>query len=92
MRSVLVWLMGTFLLFLCHRLGLIPRPATSAELVVRDTADPLFEVQADVTIVLNGATATGSTSLDAGCSHNWLWQKGIRGVAGITQEARTEWH
>jgi hypothetical protein len=62
MRSVLVWLMvlsgGAF----------VPEtPAPSChptELFVTDNTDPLFEIQADVTIAQNGLAATGSTPLD----------------------------
>ena len=62
MRSVLVGLMvlsgGVFL-------PVTPAPTCHpAELFVSDNTDPLFEMQADVTIAQNGAAATGSTPLD----------------------------
>jgi hypothetical protein len=62
MRSVLVGLMmlsgGVFV-------PVTPAPACHpAELVIADNTDPLFEIQADVTILENGAAATGSTPLD----------------------------
>ena len=66
MRSMLVWLMVLF--------GGIFLPATPAngdagpcqpaELFAADDADPLFEMQANATIALNGAAVTGSTPLD----------------------------
>jgi hypothetical protein len=66
MRSVLVWLMVL--------LGggiVTATPAKSevgscqpAELFATDNTDPLFEIQANVTIALTGATVTGSTLLD----------------------------
>ena len=76
MRSVLVWLM---VLSGCITATAAPargdvgvcRPA---ELFATDTADPLFEMQADTTIALNGATATGSTQLDGVYWSNALQQ------------------
>jgi hypothetical protein len=62
MRSVLVWLMVLS--------GGVFGPETPApschptELFVTDNTDPLFEIQADVTIAQNGVAATGSTPLD----------------------------
>ena len=69
MRSMLVWLM-----VLSGGVLAAANPATTAaqddsgpcqpaELFTTDT-DPLLEVQADVTIALNGAAVTGSTPLD----------------------------
>jgi len=66
MRSVLVWLM----VLLGTAFGAeIPAkadadPCHSAELFATDNTDPLFEIQADTTIALNGAAVTGSTPLD----------------------------
>jgi hypothetical protein len=62
MRSVLVWLIvlsgGVFL-------PSAPAPnCQPAELFIADNADPLFEIQADVTIAQNGAAATGSTPIE----------------------------
>jgi hypothetical protein len=62
MRSVLVWLMvlsgGGFP-------PAAPAPTCHpAELFITDNTDPLFEIQADMTIAQNGAAATGSTPLD----------------------------
>jgi hypothetical protein len=76
MRSVLVWLM---VLSGCITATAAPargdvgvcRPA---ELFATDTADPMFEMQADVTIALNGATATGSTRLEGVYWSNVLQQ------------------
>ena len=76
MRSVLVWLM----VFLgCAFLTEIPAkadaiPCHPAELFATDNTDPLFEIQADVTIALNGATVTGSTLLDGVYWSNELQQ------------------
>ncbi|OBH07563.1 hypothetical protein A5696_22915 [Mycobacterium sp. E2699] len=39
-------------------------PCQPAELFATETADPLFEAQATVTIALSGAAVTGSTPLD----------------------------
>ena len=66
MRSVLVWLM---VLLGSAFLAEIPAnadtdPCHPAELFATDNTDPLFEIQADVTIALNGAATTGSTPLD----------------------------
>jgi len=62
MRSVLVWLMMLpGVVFLPTE----PAPACHpAELFVTDNSDPLFEIQADVTIAQNGAATTGSAPLD----------------------------
>jgi hypothetical protein len=62
MRSVLVWLMvlsgGGFL-------PAAPAPTCHpAELFITDNTDPLFEIQADLTIAQNGAMPTGSTPLE----------------------------
>jgi hypothetical protein len=76
MRSVLVWLM----VFLgCAFLTEIPakadaNPCHPADLFATDNTDPLFEIQADVTIALNGATVTGSTLLDGVYWSNELQQ------------------
>jgi hypothetical protein len=66
MRSVLVWLMVlSGGIFMPAKLPAMPAPACHpAELFVTDNTDPLFEIQADVTIAQNGAAATGSTPLD----------------------------
>jgi hypothetical protein len=66
MRSVLVWLM---VLLGSAFLAEIPANADvgschPAELFVTDNTDPLFEMQATVTIALSGAAVTGSTPLD----------------------------
>lgn len=55
-----------------------------AELFITDTADPLFEPQADATIASRGATVTGSTPLDGVYSAN--------GAAGATVERSREFH
>lgn len=78
MRSVLVWLM---VLLGCAFLAEIPAkadadPCRPAELFAADNTDPLFEIQADVTITLNGATVTGSTPLDGIYWSNALQQNG----------------
>lgn len=66
MRSVLVWLM--VLLGSAVVAGIPARagadPCHPAELFATDTTDPLFEAHADLTIILSGATVTGSTPLD----------------------------
>jgi hypothetical protein len=70
MRSMLVWLM-----VLSGGVLAAANPATTAaqddsgpcqqaELFATDNTDPLFEMQADMTITLNGAAVTGSTPLD----------------------------
>ncbi len=66
MRSVLVWLMVlSGGVFVPSKLPITPAPTCHpAELFVTDNTDPLFEIQADVTIAQNGAAATGSTPLD----------------------------
>jgi hypothetical protein len=66
MRSVLVWLMVlSGGVFVPTKLPITPAPTCHpAELFVTDNTDPLFEIQADVTIAQNGAAATGSTPLD----------------------------
>jgi len=69
MRSVLVWLMmlsgGVFVPTKVPAVPTVPAPTCHpAELFVSDDTDPLFEIQADVTIAQNGAAATGSTPLD----------------------------
>jgi hypothetical protein len=76
MRSVLVWLM---VLTGCITAKVAPArgdvgDCRPAELFATDTADPLFEMQADMTIALNGATATGSTPLDGVYWSNALQQ------------------
>ena len=66
MRSVLVWLMvlfgGVFAPTAPAR-GDIP-DCHPAELFATDNTDPLFEMQADVTMAQNGASVTGSIPLD----------------------------
>jgi hypothetical protein len=69
MRSVLVGLMvlssGVFVPAKLPAAPITPAPTCHpAELFVSDDTDPLFEIQADVTIVQNGAAVTGSTPLD----------------------------
>ena len=66
MRSVLVWLMMlSGGVFVPTKVPSTPAPTCHpAELFVTDNTDPLFEIQADVTIAQNGAAATGSTPLD----------------------------
>jgi len=69
MRSVLVGLMvlsgGVFLPAKLPAVPTVPAPTCHpADLFVSDNTDPLFEIQADVTIAQNGAAATGSTPLD----------------------------
>jgi hypothetical protein len=69
MRSVLVWLMvlseGVFMPTKLPAEPTEPAPACPpAELFVTDNTDPLFEIQADVTIAQYGAATTGSTPLD----------------------------
>jgi hypothetical protein len=76
MRSVLVWLM---MLLGSAFVAEIPAkadagPCHPAELFATDNTDPLFEIQADVTITLNGATVTGSTPLDGVYWSNALQQ------------------
>jgi hypothetical protein len=66
MRSVLVWLMvlfcGVFMSATPAR-GDVPA-CHPAELFAADDTDPLFEMQADVTLALSGVAVTGSTPLD----------------------------
>ena len=69
MRSVLVGLMvlsgGVFVPAQVPAVPTVPAPTCHpAELFVSDDTDPLFEIQADVTIAQDGAAATGSTPLD----------------------------
>jgi hypothetical protein len=76
MRSVLVWLV---VLLGSAFAAEIPAkadagPCHPAELFATDNTDPLFEIQADVTITLNGATVTGSTPLDGVYWSNALQQ------------------
>jgi hypothetical protein len=66
MRSVLVWLM---VLLGSAFVAETPaeadaNPCRPAELFAADNTDPLFELQADMTIAQNGAAVTGSTLLD----------------------------
>ncbi|HWF27782.1 MAG TPA: hypothetical protein VG327_05280 [Mycobacterium sp.] len=49
-------------------------PCHPAELFATDNTDPLFEIQADATIALNGAAVTGSTPLDGAYWSNELQQ------------------
>lgn len=82
MRSVLVWLMVLF----C---GTFPAPSAAApcqqaELFAADNTDPLFEMQADVTIALSGAAVTGSTPLDG-----VYWSNALR---RSTYERSREFH
>jgi hypothetical protein len=66
MQSVLVWLM--VLLGSAFLTGTPAKadanPCQPAELFAADNADPLFEIQADLTIAQGGVTVTGSTPLD----------------------------
>jgi hypothetical protein len=69
MRSVLVGLMvlsgGVFVPAKLPAVPTVPAPTCHpADLFVSDNTDPLFEIQAAVTIAQNGAAATGSTPLD----------------------------
>lgn len=64
MRSVLVGLMVLFCGVFAAPAPTHAEPCHPAELFATDTADPLFEAQADVTIALSGAAVTGSTPLD----------------------------
>jgi hypothetical protein len=69
MRSVLVGLMvlsaGVFVPAKLPAVPTVPAPTCHpADLFVSDNTDPLFEIQADLTIAQNGAAATGSTPLD----------------------------
>jgi hypothetical protein len=76
MRPVLVWLV----VLLGSTFGAeIPAkadagPCYPAELFATDNTHPLFEIQADVTIALNGAAVTGSTPLDGVYWSNALQQ------------------
>ncbi len=66
MRSVLVWLMvlfGSIFAPVAPARGDVPG-CHPAELFATDNTDPLFEMQADATIALAGASVTGSTPLD----------------------------
>lgn len=49
-------------------------PCQPAELFATDNTDPLFEIQADVTIALNSVPVTGSTPLDGVYWSNELQQ------------------
>ena len=68
MRSLLVWLLASSGVFF----GVTTAPLATgdasscqpAELFITDDESPLFELQADVTIAVNGAAVTGSTPLD----------------------------
>jgi len=66
MRSVLVWLM--VLLGSAFVAGTPAEadasPCRPAELFAADNTDPLFEMQADLTIAQSGAAVTGSTLVD----------------------------
>src|SRR5262249_19168459 len=53
-------------------------PCNPAELFATDNTDPLFEIQANVTIALNGAAVRGSTPLDAAYWSNALQQTRLR--------------
>ena len=82
MRSVLVGLMVLF----CTTFPApsAAAPCQQAELFATDDTDPLFEMQADVTIALNGAAVTGSTPLDGVYWSNALQQS--------THERSREFH
>jgi hypothetical protein len=66
MRSVLVWLMVC--IWWCFSTVTPPKsdaePCHPADLFTTDNTDPLFEMQASLTIALSGAMVTGSTPLD----------------------------
>jgi hypothetical protein len=70
MRSMLVWpLVLTSGIFAATFLVTQPAngdadPCHPGELFVAETADPLFELQADAAIALNGAAVTGSTPVN----------------------------
>src|ERR1700737_2625867 len=59
-------------------------PCQPAELFATDNTDPLFEMQADVTLALNGAAVMGSTPLDGVYWSNALQQS--------THERSREFH
>jgi hypothetical protein len=76
MRSVLVWLV---VLLGSGFATEIPTKADAgschpAELFATDNTDPLFEIQADMTLAQNGAAVTGSTPLDGAYWSNALQQ------------------
>lgn len=62
--SVLAALLGGGALGRPSRPGGDVSPCREAELFATDNSDPLFEIQADVTIAQNGAAVTGATLLD----------------------------
>ena len=64
MRSVLLWLVVLFGSVFVAATSASAAPCQPAELFVTDSADPLFEAQADATMAQVGATPTGSTPLD----------------------------
>lgn len=68
MRSVPVWLLMVIGVWSAVTTAPLATGAEGfcrpAELFVADDGSPLFELQADVTIALNGAAVTGSTPLD----------------------------
>jgi hypothetical protein len=86
MRSVLVWLLVcTGVCF-----GVTTAPLATgdacrpAEVFVTDDESPLFELQADATLALNGAAVTGSTPVDG-----VFWSEGPQ---QITEERSREFH
>src|ERR1700729_1888192 len=97
MRSVLVWLVVSSGGVFGPETPAIPAPAcrpaelfaTDNTAIVTDPDQPqdgpgLFEIQADLTIIQNGATVTGSTLLDGAYWSNELHQ--------ITYERSREFH
>ena len=86
MRSVLVWLMVlSGGVFVPTKLPITPAPTCyPAELFVTDNTDPLFEIQANVTIAQNGAAATGSTPLGRRVLVNRAAADHLRAVARIS--------
>ncbi|MGE2814106.1 hypothetical protein ACQI5H_03005 [Mycobacterium heidelbergense] len=82
MRSVLVGLMVLFCV--TFPAPTHAAPCQPAELFATDDTDPLFEMQADVTLALNGAPAMGSTPLDG-----VYWSKALH---QITDERSREFH
>jgi hypothetical protein len=83
MRSVLLWLL---VLFCAAIVAATPAQGDCqpAEFFVTDNADPLFEMQADVTITRGGVAVTGSTPLDG-----VYWSTALQ---RITAERSREFH
>lgn len=93
MRSVLVWLLVLFG-SVFWGVSRPPTPARAdpqdppachpAELFATDSTDPLFELQADMTIAQSRAAVTGSTALDG-----IYWSKALQQA---TRETSREFH